>query len=275
VLFRSLIAALAALTVTGCPSPAQASSASGKDGSAVTLKVGASLIPHSEILKKAKPILAADGVELIIIEIEDVITPNTGLAEGSLDANFFQHQPYLNDFNTENNAKLVSVGAVHYEPFGIYAGKTKDISKLPDGGTVAVPNNVANEARALVLLEQAGLLKLKKGVGIKATIQDITENSKNIKFHEIAPEQLVRSLPDVDVAVINGNYAIEGGLHLRDALVVESDQSIAAKTYANILVTRADNQNNPAVQKLIQVLQSPEIKTFIEKTYDGAVVPIR
>lgn len=270
-----LITTLIAGVLTGCGSGKESnSSQEATQTSETTLKVGASLTPHAEILEKAKPILAKEGVNLEIVKIEDTVTPNTGLVEKSLDANFFQHQPYLDDFNKENKTDLVSAGAVHYEPFGIYAGKVKDLSALPEGATVAVPNNVTNEARALLLLQQEGLLKLKDGVDIKATINDIVENTKNIKFKEITPEQLVRSLPDVDVAVINGNYAIEGGLHVKDALAVESNQSVAAKTYANIIAVRKEDQENEAVKKLVTVLQSEEIKKYINDTYDGAVVPI-
>lgn len=269
-----LITTLLAGVLTGCGNTQSTSDNKTTDSSQVTLKVGASLTPHSEILEQAKPILAKQGVNLEIIKIEDTVTPNTGLVEKSLDANFFQHQPYLDDFNKENKTDLVSAGAVHYEPFGIYAGKVKDLSALPDGATVAVPNNVTNEARALLLLEQEGLLKLKEGVDIKATVNDIVENKKNIKFKEIAPEQLVRALPDVDVAVINGNYAIEGGLHVKDALAVESNQSVAAKTYANIIAVRKEDKDSDAIKKLVAVLQSDEIKKYINDTYDGAVVPI-
>ncbi|MDD5995076.1 MAG: MetQ/NlpA family ABC transporter substrate-binding protein [Clostridiales bacterium] len=270
-----LITTLIAGVLTGCGSGKESNnSQEATQTSETTLKVGASLTPHAEILEKAKPILAKEGVNLEIVKIEDTVTPNTGLVEKSLDANFFQHQPYLDDFNKENKTDLVSAGAVHYEPFGIYAGKVKDLSALPEGATVAVPNNVTNEARALLLLQQEGLLKLKDGVDIKATINDIVENTKNIKFKEIAPEQLVRSLPDVDVAVINGNYAIEGGLHVKDAMAVESNQSVAAKTYANIIAVRKEDQENEAVKKLVTVLQSEEIKKYINDTYDGAVVPI-
>ena len=269
-----LITTLLAGVLTGCGTTQSTSDNKTTDSSQVTLKVGASLTPHSEILEQAKPILAKQGVNLEIIKIEDTVTPNTGLVEKSLDANFFQHQPYLDDFNKENKTDLVSAGAVHYEPFGIYAGKVKDLSALPDGATVAVPNNVTNEARALLLLEQEGLLKLKEGVDIKATVNDIVENKKNIKFKEIAPEQLVRALPDVDVAVINGNYAIEGGLHVKDALAVESNQSVAAKTYANIIAVRKEDKDSDAIKKLVAVLQSDEIKKYINDTYDGAVVPI-
>lgn len=269
-----LITTLLAGVLTGCGNTQSTSDNKTTDSSQITLKVGASLTPHSEILEQAKPILAKQGVNLEIIKIEDTVTPNTGLVEKSLDANFFQHQPYLDDFNKENKTDLVSAGAVHYEPFGIYAGKVKELSALPDGATVAVPNNVTNEARALLLLEQEGLLKLKEGVDIKATVNDIVENKKNIKFKEIAPEQLVRALPDVDVAVINGNYAIEGGLHVKDALAVESDQSVAAKTYANIIAVRKEDKDSDAIKKLVAVLQSDEIKKYINDTYDGAVVPI-
>lgn len=272
----AVIAALTAGVLTACGSnDASSTAGSSASGEKTTIKIGASLTPHAEILEKAKPILAKEGVDLEIVKIEDVVTPNTGLAEGSLDANFFQHQPYLDDFNKENKTELVSAGAVHYEPFGIYAGTTKSLDELPEGATVAVPNNVTNEARALLLLQQEGILKLKDGVDIKATVNDIAENPKNLKFKEIAPEQLVRALPDVNIAVINGNYAIEGGLHVKDALAVESDQGVAAKTYANIVVVQKKDENNEAVKKLVQVLQSDEIKKFITDTYDGAVVPIK
>ncbi len=267
----ALTAVLSAGVFAGCGN----SSSSSDENDKVTIKVGANITPHSEILEQAKPILAKEGIDLEIIQIEDSVTPNTGLAEGSLDANFFQHQPYLDDFNAENGTDLVSVGAVHYEPFGVYAGKTKSLADLPDGATVAVPNNTTNEARALLLLQQEGLLTLKDGVDIKATINDIASNPKNLQFKEIAPEQLVKALPDVDIAVINGNYAIEGGLKVKDALAVESDQGVAAKTYENILVVQKKDENNEAIKKLIEVLQSDEIRTFIENTYDGAVVPIK
>lgn len=276
---KILSIALAAALVVGALAGCGSSNSSNDGGSAaggdtVTLKVGASLTPHAEILEEAKPILAEEGIDLEIVKMEDTVTPNTGLAEGSLDANYFQHQPFLDDFNAENGADLVSAGAIHYEPFGIYAGKTSSLDELPDGAIVAVPNNVTNEARALLLLEQEGVIKLKDGVGIKATAADIVENPKNIEFKEIAPEQLVRSLPDVDIAVINGNYAIEGGLHVKDALATESDQGVAAQTYANIVAVRSEDKDNEAIKKLVEVLKSDEIKQFINDKYEGAVVPI-
>lgn len=241
----------------------------------VKIVVGASITPHSELLEQAKPILAAEGIDLEIVKIEDVVTPNTGVVEGTLDANFFQHQPYLDDFNKENNTELVSVGAVHYEPFGVYAGKTTDLAQLPDNAVIAVPNNVTNEARALLLLQQEGIIKLKDDAGILASVQDIVENPKNIKFSEIDPAQLVRALPDVDVAVINGNYALEGGLSVKDALAVEAADGLAAQTYKNIVVTDSKNADNAALKRLVEVLQSPEIQKYITDTYNGSVIPVQ
>ena len=246
------------------------------DGAAetTTIKVGANLTPHSEILEQAKAILAEEGINLEVVVIEDSITPNTGVIEGSLDANYFQHVPYLEQFNLENGSDLVSIGAIHYEPFGIYAGKTTDLADLPDGAVIAVPNNVTNEARALLLLQQEGLLTLKDDAGINATVEDIVDNPKNIELKELAPEQLVAALPDVDVAVINGNYAIEGGLHVSEALAVEANDGLAAVTYGNIIATTPDKANDPALLKLVEVLQSEAISTYINDTYDGAVVPL-
>ena len=200
----------AALTLALAGSVAACSNVNAQGGAGTVIKVGANITPHSEILEEAKPILAKQGITLEIVKLEDSVTPNTGVIEGSLDANYFQHVPYLDQFNSENNSTLVSIGAVHYEPFGVYAGRVKDLKDLKEGAVVAVPNNVTNEARALLLLAQEGLLTLKDDAGINATVEDITANPLNIQFKDLAPEQLVASLPDVDVAVINGNYAIEG-----------------------------------------------------------------
>lgn len=273
ILAFGLAAVLALGVLAGCGKEKE-DNQTGESDKAQKITVGANLTPHAEILKQAKPILAEEGIDLEIVEIEDAVTPNTSLVEGSLDANFFQHQPYLDSFNKESGTDLVSAGAVHYEPFGIYAGKTKNLADLPDGAKVGVPNNTTNEARALLLLEQEGILKLKDGVGIEATVLDIVENPKNIEFVEVAPEQLVRTLPDVDVAVINGNYAIEGGLHVKDALAAESAESVAAQTYKNIVVVQKKDENNEAIKKLVEVLQSDEIQNYINETYDGAVVPV-
>ena len=238
------------------------------------IKVGANITPHSEILEQAKPILEGKGITLEIVKLEDSITPNTGVIEGSLDANYFQHVPYLEQFNKENGSDLVSIGAIHYEPFGVYAGKTTDLAALPDGALIAVPNNVTNEARALLLLAQEGIIKLKDDAGINATVEDIVENPKNVEFKELAPEQLVAALPDVDVAVINGNYAIEGGLHVSQALAVEANDGLAAVTYGNIIATSKDKENDEALKVLVEVLQSEDISKYINDTYDGAVVPL-
>ena len=240
----------------------------------VVLKVGANITPHAEILEVAKPILAEQGITLEIVRLEDSVTPNTGVIEGSLDANYFQHVPYLEQFNKENGSDLVSVGAVHYEPFGIYAGRVTDLKDLQEGAVIAVPNNVTNEARALLLLAQEGIITLKADAGINATVEDIVENPLNIQFKELAPEQLVAALPDVDVAVINGNYAIEGGLHVSQALAVEANDGLAAQTYGNIIATSPAKADDPAVKALVEVLQGPEVAKFIEETYDGAVVPL-
>ena len=290
-IFKKAIAAGLLLAVTGSfaacgkaeATTAATSGATGSDTQTeaqadvqanVVLKVGANITPHSEILEVAKPILADKGITLEIVRLEDSVTPNTGVIEGSLDANYFQHVPYLEQFNLENGSDLVSVGAVHYEPFGIYAGRVTDLKDLKEGAVIAVPNNVTNEARALLLLDQEGIIKLKEGAGIKATVEDIEENPLNISFKELAPEQLVAALPDVDVAVINGNYAIEGGLHVSQALAVEANDGLAAQTYGNIIATSPDKAEDPAVKTLVEVLQGPEVAQYINETYDGAVVPL-
>lgn len=288
-IFKKAIAAGLLLTVTasfaacGKTEASKANTEAGSDTQTeaqadvkanVVLKVGANITPHSEILEVAKPILADKGITLEIVRLEDSVTPNTGVIEGSLDANYFQHVPYLEQFNLENGSDLVSVGAVHYEPFGIYAGRVTDLKDIKEGAVIAVPNNVTNEARALLLLDQEGIIKLKEGAGIKATVEDIEENPLNISFKELAPEQLVAALPDVDVAVINGNYAIEGGLHVSQALAVEANDGLAAQTYGNIIAASPDKAEDPAVKALVEVLQGPEVAQFINETYDGAVVPL-
>lgn len=263
-LLLSLIILVAALT--GC--------AGKKTADSKTIKVGASVTPHAEILAIAKDILAKDGFTLEIVEYNDYILPNTATESGELDANYFQHQPYLTDFNAENGTHLVSVAAIHYEPFGIYAGKTSSLEALSDGATIAVPNDGTNEARALMLLEDLGLITLKADVGFTATVLDIESNPKNLSIKEIEAAQLARSLPDVDMAVINGNYAIEAGLKVADALAVEDKDSEAAQTYANILVVKEGNEGKDGIKALVKALQSNEVKEFINNTYNGAVIPI-
>ncbi len=241
----------------------------------VTIKVGASPAPHAEILEAVKETLAAEGYELDIVEYNDYIIPNTATESGELDANYFQHQPYLTDFNEQNGTHLVSVASIHYEPFGIYAGKTASLEELADGATIAVPNDGTNEARALMLLQAQGLITLKEDAGFTATILDIESNPKNLDIKEIEAAQLPRSLQDVDMAVINGNYAIEAGLNAgTDALAVEDANSEAAQTYANILVVKEGNEGNEGVQALAKALQSEAIREFMNTTYEGAVLPI-
>jgi len=271
----ALTLSLAASLIAGCSSTDESKAPGETAQETATITVGASVTPHSEILYQAQSILAAEGITLNVVEIEDVVTPNTGVAEGTLDANFFQHQPYLDDFNAENGTDLVSIGAVHYEPFGVYPGKTASLDELHEGAVVAVPNNVTNEARALLLLEQEGIIEVDDAAGILATVQDITSNPLNIEFVEVDPAQLVRTLPDVDIAVINGNYALEGGLSIQDAIAVEAADGLAAQTYKNIVVTTADKANDPALARLVEVLQSQEIQDYILNTYNGSVVPVQ
>lgn len=239
-----------------------------------TIKIGASVTPHAEILAVAKEILSEQGYTLEIVEYNDYVLPNTATDEGELDANYFQHSPYLDNFNSENGTALVAVAPVHYEPFGIYAGKAASLSELKEGAVVAVPNDTTNEARALLLLEQEGLIKLKEGAGLEATALDIEENPLNLDIQEIEAAQLVRSLEDVDLAVINGNYAIGGGLTVGEAIAVESSESAAAKTYANVLVVKKGNENTQKTEALQQALCSDKVRQYILDSYDGAVVPI-
>ena len=240
-----------------------------------TIVVGASATPHAEILEQVKPILEKEGYELKIVEYEDYIQPNVALDSGDLDANYFQHQPYLDQYNSENGTDLVSAGSIHYEPFGIYAGKTKSIDALQEGAQIAVPNDATNEARALLLLEAQGIIKLKEGVDLNATKNDIAEKPKKVEIVELEAAQIARSLQDVDLAVINGNYAIQAGLNVsKDAIAVEDKDSIAAQTYGNIVAVKAGNENREDIKALIAALQSEEIRKYINDTYAGAVIPI-
>lgn len=243
-------------------------------GELEVLKVGASITPHAEILAQVKDVLAQEGYDLQVVEYNDYVLPNTALEDGELDANFFQHQPYLDDFNAENGTHLVSVAAVHFEPFGLYAGKTDSIANLKDGAVVAVPNDTTNEARALLLLEAQGLIKLKESAGLTATVLDIEENPLNLEIKEIEAAQLVRSLPDVDIAAINGNYAAEGGLNVADAIAVEASDSLAADTYANVIVVKEGNENSEKTQALVDAVLSDGVKSYIEETYGNAVISV-
>lgn len=246
---------------------------SGSVLAASTIKIGASPTPHAEILKVAAEVLKPQGYNLEIVEYSDYVQPNMALESRDLDANFFQHKPYLDDFNKEKGTSLVSMATVHYEPFGIYAGKTSSLSALKNGAIVAVPNDTTNEARALLLLQAEGLVKLKDGAGLTATRLDIVENPKKLKIEELEAAQLVRSLPDVDIAIINGNYAILGGLKVRDTLAAESADSVAATTYANIIAVRKGDETRPDLKALVDALKSDKVREFMKARYEGAVVP--
>ena len=243
-------------------------------GELTRIIVGASPAPHAEVLRAAQDILAEKGYELQVMEYVDYIQPNLALESGDLDANYFQHLPYLESFNEENGTDLVSAGAIHYEPFGIYAGKTSSLDDLADGAVVAVPNDTSNEARALLLLEAQGLIRLKDGAGLTATKNDIVENPKNLELYEVEAAQIPRVIEDVDIAVINGNYAIEAGFKVTDALAVEDSASIAATTYGNVVAVRSGDEDDPKIRALIESLTSDEVKKFMEETYEGAVVPL-
>ena len=240
-----------------------------------TITVAASPTPHAEILKVAKEELAKEGWTLVIKEFNDYVVPNTATEDGEVDANYFQHTPYLNTFNTENKTHLVSVAAIHYEPFGIYAGKKSAIADLAEGDQIAIPNDGSNRARGLLLLEAQGLIKLKSGVGMEATVLDITENKLNLEIVEMEAAQIANVRDSVELAVINGNYALQAGLNAgKDALAVEDAASISASTYANILVVREGNENTEKTQALIKALKSEAVKNYINNTYSGAVVPL-
>ena len=236
--------------------------------------VGASPAPHAEILKAANDVLKEKGYELEIKEYVDYIQPNLALESGDLDANYFQHLPYLESFNKENGTNLVSAGAIHYEPFGVYAGKTTSLDELQDGATIAVPNDTTNEARALLLLEAQGLIKLKEDAGLTATKNDIVENPKNLQLYEVEAAQLPRVIGDVDVAVINGNYALAAGLKIADALASEDASGEAAQTYANIVAVRKADVDSAKTKALVAALTTQKVKDYINNTYNGAVVPI-
>jgi D-methionine transport system substrate-binding protein len=236
----------------------------------IVLKVGASPVPHEEILGVAKDILAKEGIKLEIVPFQDYVQPNLSLAQGDLDANYFQHIPYLESFSKEHNLDLTNVAGVHIEPMGIYSSKITDLKELKDGAKVAIPNDVTNGGRALLLLQKAGLIKLDEAAGIEATVRDITENNKNLQIEELEAAMLPRVLQDVDIAVINTNYALDAGLNpTSDALFIEDGDS----PYVNILVVRTGDETRPEIQKLAEALQSEEVKTFINEHYEGAVLP--
>jgi D-methionine transport system substrate-binding protein len=262
---KKLMALLAAaLLLAGC-----SSSGSGDAGSQ-TLTVAATAVPHAEILKEVKPILAKEGVNLEIKVFADYVQPNVQVDEKSIDVNYFQTKPYLDAFNRERKTHLIIITGVHIEPFGAYSHKLKSIDQLPDGATVAIPNDPSNNSRALLLLAKHNLITLKDPNDELATVKDITANPKNLKFKELEAAMLPRTLDEVDLALINTNYALAAGLNpTKDALLIESKDS----PYVNYLVGRPDNKDDPRVQKLAKALTSPEVKNFIEQKYHGAVLP--
>ena len=274
-----LLAVVMVLALAACGSSAKteapAAEAEAPAAEGTTLRIAASPTPHAEILAVAKDLLAAKGITLEIIEYTDYVQPNLVVDSGELDANYFQHMPYLESFNAENNTNVVSAGLIHYEPFGIFAGKTAAIADLPDGAQISIPNDATNGARALLLLQQEGILTLKDGVGIEATVYDIVDNPKNVEIVEMEAAQLPLSLEDVDLAVINGNYALDAGLNpATDALAIEDASGDAAQTFANLIGVKAGRENDPAIVALVEALQSQEVADFINSTYNGAVVPI-
>ena len=239
-----------------------------------TITVAASETPHSEILEAAKPILEEEGYDLEVTVFDDYVQPNEVVESGDFDANYFQHIPYLNSFNEEKGTHLVNAGGIHYEPFGIYPGTKSSLDDIADGDTIAVPNDTTNEARALLLLQDNGIIKLKDGAGLEATVNDIEENPYNVEIVELAAEQVARVAEETSYIVLNGNYALQAGYSVsKDALAYETSDSEAAKTYVNVIAVKEGNENSDKIKALVDVLKSDEIKDFINKKYDGAVIP--
>ncbi len=257
-----LTAALIAGVFSGC----------GSKSDDKTIKVGACVTPHSEILNSVKDKLAEEGWDLEVVEYNDYVLPNTALEDGELDANYFQHKPYLDDFNEENGTHIVGVANVHFEPMAIYAGKTASLDDVADGASVAVPNDTTNEARALLLLEAQGLISLNEDAGVQATVLDITDNPYNLEIKELEAAQVAKSIQDVDFAVINGNYAIEAGL--TDPLAVEASDSLAAETYANLIAVKEGNEDSEKTKALVNAVLSDDVRDYINENYQGAVVPV-
>ena len=272
--FFAALTLAATLLLTGCggggDTPAKTDDKKAAT-SEVTLKIGATPVPHAELLEEIKPDLKEQGINLEIVEFNDYVQPNIALNDKELDANFFQHEPYLNDFIKEHkDVKLKNAGGIHIEPMGIYSKKIKDLRELPEGATVSIPNDPTNGGRALLLLQKAGLLKLKDGVNEMATVQDIVDNPKNLKIQEVEAAQLPRTLEDVDISIINTNFAMNADLNpVNDALFIEDKTS----PYVNIIAVRDGDENRDDIKKLLAALKSDKIKKFIEDKYKGAIVP--
>ena len=256
---------IGSVALTGC---------GGKDGEDKTIKVGASPAPHAEILKEVKAELEKDGYKLEIVEFQDYVQPNKALDAGDIDANYFQHKPYMDEFNAKQETELVSIGAIHYEPLGLYQGEKKSLDELAEGDKIAVPNDTTNEARALLLLESEGIIKLKKDAGLTATKQDVVENPKKLEIVELEAAIIPRSMSSVAMGVINGNYALSAGIKEETAITFESSDSAAAKTYANIIAVKKGNEDSEKSKALFKAMTSDKIKKFIEKKYGKAVVPV-
>lgn len=278
-LLTVLLAGVLAAALTGCggsdkggDSGSDSGSGSGDSGSK-SVKVAASATPHAEILEEAKGLLEAEGYELEVTVFNDYVQPNEVVESGDFDANYFQHIPYLESFNEEKGTHLVNAGGIHYEPFGIYPGTKKSLVELAEGDAIAVPNDTTNEARALLLLQDNGVITLKEGAGLNATVNDIEENVKNVEIVELEAAQVSRVVDEVAFVVLNGNYALEGGYSVKsDAIAYEKSDSEAAKTYVNVIAVKEGNEENEGIQALVKVLKSDDIKKFIDEKYDGAVI---
>ena len=262
----------ASSTSTGSGSTSAASSSSSSDDKVIT--VGASPSPHAEILEQIKPTLEAEGYTLNIVEYSDYVQPNEALAQGDLDANYFQHKPYLDNYNSENGTDLVSVAAIHFEPMSIYSNKHDSLTDIPDGAKIAVPSDATNEARALLLLQDNGILTLKDGAGLDATANDIADNPHNVQLVETEAANVARTLDDVDFAVVNGNYALSAGLDTSKTLASEATDSEAAQTYANIIACRDGDQDSDKITALVNALETQEVKDYINDTYKGTVIAV-
>lgn len=277
-----LAGVLAAAALTGCggsgdgeDSGTSGAGAESEEGSSdqKVIKVAASATPHAEILEEAKSLLEADGYELEVTVFNDYVQPNEVVESGDFDANYFQHIPYLDSFNEEKGTHLVNAGGIHYEPFGIYPGTKKSLDELEEGDTIAVPNDTTNEARALLLLQDNGVITLKEGAGLNATVNDIEENAKNVKIEELEAAQVSRVVEEVAFVVLNGNYALEAGYSVKsDAVAYETSDSEAAKTYVNVIAVKEGNEDSDAIKALVEALKSDDIKAFIDEKYDGAVI---
>lgn len=265
---KTLAALLAGSVILGLTAPVMAAD---QDH---TITVAASATPHAEILEQAAPILEEQGYTLDVTVFEDYVQPNEVVESGDFDANYFQHIPYLNSFNEEKGTHLVNAGGIHYEPFGLYAGTKKSLDELAEGDEIAVPNDTTNEARALLLLQDNGIITLAEGAGLTATVNDIEENPKNIKIVELEAAQVARVVDDAAYVVLNGNYAIQAGYSVaKDALAYESSDSEAAKTYVNVIAVHEGNEESEKIKALVAALKSDEIVKYINDTYDGAVIP--